>query len=290
MPEQTLTQQAPAAKPKKPAKKKPAARPAAAYAKPPYKGAPSAEALNEAFEALKTYDWGADDGKLRNDQGEMQDRQVRDLLGAIDDAVPASHGDPAARKVLETKLAAVLGTSASRAAKDYVCRKLLIIGTAASVPALAAMLPNKDLSHMARYALERIPAPEAAEALREALVKTSGEEKAGIAGSLGVRRDTESVSDLAALASDSDELVALAAATALGDIGTAESAKALQDASPSTESVKFRIADARLTAAEKLLAAGDRAAAKKVYTSLVTSPVKSVKLAATRGLLMASGS
>jgi len=44
-----------------------------------------------------------------------------------------------------------------------------------------------------------------------------------------------------------------------------------------------------LTAAEKLLASGDRDTAKKVYTSLVASPIKNVKLAATRGLLMASG-
>ena len=276
MPNETLTQTTPAPAAKKPAKKKAAKRPAVYETQ--YKGAPDAADLQKAFDNLKTFGWGEDIPKFHA------------LLGAIEDAVPASHGDAAARKDLETKLAAVLGTGASRAAKDYVCRKLTIIGTAASVPALAALLPNKDLSHMGRYALERIPASEAAEALREALVKTSGAEKAGIAGSLGVRRDAESVSDLAALLADNDELVALAAATALGDIGTVESAKALQDASASAEPVKLRIADARLTAAEKLLAAGDRAAAKKVYTSLIASPVKSVKLAATRGLLMASGS
>ena len=96
------------------------------------------------------------------------------MLGPIEDAVPATHGDAAARKELETRLAAVLPTEASRAAKDYVGRKLAIIGTAESVPALATLLPDKDLSHMARYALERIPAPEAAKALRDALAKTSG--------------------------------------------------------------------------------------------------------------------
>ena len=71
----------------------------------------------------------------------------------------ATHGDAAARKELETRLAAVLDSGGSRAAKDYVCRKLMMIGTAESVPALAALLPDKDLSHMARYALERIPGP-----------------------------------------------------------------------------------------------------------------------------------
>ena len=153
-------------------------------------------AIDKAFEALKTFNWGVDHSKYR------------ELLGPIDDAVPATHGDAAARKELETKLAAVLSSGASRAAKDFVGRKLAIIGTAESVPALAALLPDKDLSHMARYALERIPAPEAGKALRDALAKTSGAEKAGVIGSLGARRDAESVADLAALVGDSDAAIA----------------------------------------------------------------------------------
>jgi len=241
-----------------------------------YKGAPSAADLDKAVENLKTFNWGENFS------------QFRALLGAIEDAAIASHNDAAARTSLETRLAAVLGTGASRAAKDYVCRKLTVIGTAASVPALAALLPDKDLSHMARYALERIQGPEAAKALRDALAKTTGAEKAGVAGSLGDRRDADSIGSLAGLLNDSDALVALAAATALGDIGTVESAKALQDASPDAEPIKLRVADARLTAAEKLLAAGDRDGAKAVYNSLLTNPNKNVKLAATRGLLLAS--
>jgi HEAT repeat protein len=190
---------------------------------------------------------------------------------------------------LETKLAAVLPTAAPRAAKDFVGRKLAIIGTAESVPALAALLPDKDLSHMARYALERIPVPEAGKALRDALAKTSGTEKAGVAGSLGARRDVESIADLCALVGDSDASIALAAATALGDIGTVESAKALQEAKPAADAVKLRVADAQLTAGERLLAAGDKAGALAVYKSLVSSKAKNVRLAATRGLLLASG-
>ena len=234
-------------------------------------------AIDKAFEALKTFDWGVD----RN--------EFHKLFDPIEDAVPATHGDVAARKELETRLAAVLPSGASRAAKDYVGRKLAIIGTAESVPALAALLPDKDLSHMARYALERIPAAEAAKALRDALAKTDGAEKAGVIGSLGTRRDAESIADLAALVGDSDARIALAAATALGDIGTVESAKALQDAKPASTLVKARVADARLTAGERLLAAGDKAGALAVYKSLITSKAKNVRLAATRGLLLASG-
>lgn len=234
-------------------------------------------AIDTAFENLKTFDWGVDY------------RKYRALLGPIEDAVPATHGDAAARKELETRLAAALPTSVSRAAKDFICRKLAIVGAAESVPALAALLPDKDLSNGARYALERIPAPEAAKALRDALAKTSGAEKAGVIGSLGARRDAPSVAEIAPLVGDSDAAIALAAATALGDIGTVEAANALKNAKPATDPVKLRVADAQLSAGERLLAAGDKAGALAVYKALVASPDKNVKLAATRGLLLASG-
>jgi hypothetical protein len=235
-------------------------------------------AIDKALEALKTFGWGEDH------------RKFLELLGPIEDAVPATYGDAAARKELETRLATLLSTEAPRAAKDYIGRKLAIIGTAESVPALAALLPEKELSHMARYALERIPAAEAAKALRDAIGKTNSAEKAGVLGSLGVRRDAESIADLALLVSDSDSQVALAAATALGDIGTVAAAEALQSAKPASAAVKLRVADARLAVGECLLAAGDRAGATAVYESLIASkPTKNVLLAATRGRLLAKG-
>ncbi len=115
----------------------------------------SDQPIDKAFEALKTFDWGTDYRKNERNQ----EKKYQDALGAIDAAVLATHGDAAGRKGLEARLAAVLPTGVSRAAKDFICRKLTIVGTAESVPALAALLPDKDLSHMARYALERIPAP-----------------------------------------------------------------------------------------------------------------------------------
>ncbi len=85
--------------------------------------------LTQAFEALKTYDWGSD----------------RKTLGPIDDAVTATRGDATVRKDLETRLAAVLGSGVSRAAKDFACRTLTVIGRAASVPALSALLGDAEL-------------------------------------------------------------------------------------------------------------------------------------------------
>jgi HEAT repeat protein len=232
-------------------------------------------AVDKAFEAVKTYDWGKD----------------RNALKPIDDAVVATYGDAAARKELEIRLAAVLKTDAPRAAKDFVCRKLTIIGTAESVPTLAALLPDKDLSHMARYALERIPAPEAAAAMRDALPKVSGPLKAGVLGSLGVRRDAAAVEAAAASLADADKAVACAAACALGNIGTPEAAKALTGfAKNAPEGVKLAVADGCLACAERLLAAGKKADAIAIYKSLSgEGQPKHVVLAAKRGLLAAAG-
>ncbi len=225
------------------------------------------EQLDKAFDALKTYDWGVDPNVLK----------------PIDEAINASHGNAAARKELEGRLIAVLKTEASRAAKDAVCRALKNIGTAAAVPALAALLADEKLSHMARYALERIPEPEAGQALREALPKAAAKLKIGIISSLGVRGEATALAPLQALLSDSDAAVASAAAHALGTIGSLEAAKALVAAKPSA-GTKAALADASLECADSLSASGKKPAAKVVYEKLLaSSPSKPVLAAATRG-------
>ena len=232
-------------------------------------------AVDTAFEALKTYDWGAE----------------RNTLDPIDAAVVATQGDAAARKELETRLLDVLKGGISRSAQDYVLRTLKTIGTAESVPALAAMLSDEDLSHMARYALERIPAAEAAAAMRDALPKLSGALKVGVIGSLGVRRDAASVAALAGSLGDADKSIASAAAHALGTIGTPEAGKALGACLKNVpEGMMPAIADACLLCADALLADNKNAEAKLLCASLNTEEQpKHVRLAATRGMLAAVG-
>jgi HEAT repeat protein len=231
--------------------------------------------LDQAFETLATYDWGAD----------------RKLLKPIDDAVATTHGDDTGRKELENRLAAALQATASRAAKDFVCRKLMVIGTAASVPALAELLPDDELSHMARYALERIDASEAAAAMRDALPGLDSKLQVGVIGSLGVRRDAASVPLLAPLVSESDPAVAGAAAAALGDIRTTDAAHALEAATPTDANVKRAAADASLACAEGLLTSGKKDAAKSIYMRFASGDQpKHVRLAATRGMLACAGS
>jgi HEAT repeat protein len=230
--------------------------------------------LDQAFEALKTYDWGADPK----------------LLNPIDEAVVATRDDAAARQELEARLVAVLKTEVSRDAKDYVCRKLRVIGTAAAVPALAELLSHQELSHMARFALERIPAAEAAQALRDALPNIDNALKVGVMGSLGARQDVASVPALVALLSDADATVARSAALALGAIRVPEAASALREAKPQSDALRIALTDACLACAEGLLAAGKKAEAMTLYKGFVgEDQPKHVRLAATRGMLACAG-
>ena len=48
-----------------------------------------------------------------------------------DEAVVAKQGDTGRRAELESRLAMVLGTNVSRDAKDFVCRTLMVAGSAA---------------------------------------------------------------------------------------------------------------------------------------------------------------
>ena len=230
--------------------------------------------LDESFKALAAFDWGADAAVLK----------------PIDDAVIASHGVAAARTDVEKRLSAVLGTAASRAAKEYACRKLSLIGSAASVPALAALLADKDNSHMARFALERMAAPEAAAALRSALATVQGDLKIGVVGSLAKRRDSSSVAAIAALLA-ADPKTAAAAAEALGTIASPEALAALEKADPvAAGPLGVAVADARRACAEKLLAQSKRPEALAVYKGLAAAAAgkpaaRALELAATRGIL-----
>ena len=231
-------------------------------------------AVDKGFETLKTYKWGDD----------------RAALDAVDKAVAASNTDAAAQKALQTKLLAVVGSDASSAAKDYACRKLSLIGNAEAAAPLAALLPDKDLSHIARYALERMPCPEAVAALRGALPKTEKLAKVGVINSLGVRRDTKSVAALTALLADKDQQVVAAAAGALGSIGNAEAAKALGEfGKKAPKELKLAAADACLTCAERMLSDGKKLEAMAIYKSLAgADQPKHVKMAATLGLMAAA--
>lgn len=230
--------------------------------------------LDQAFDELKKYDWGVDPKVLK----------------PLDEAVVAAHGKTDELAKLEERFAAVLSTDAPRSAKDYACRKLMLIGTAACVPALSALLADKDLSHMARYALERIPAAEAGAALRDALAKVNGELKIGVLTSLGARGQRENVGAIAQELGASDPAISRAAALALGAIPGGTSAAALDKSKVAEGEPTVAATDAKLACAEGLLATGKKSEALAVYKSLAgEGQPKHVRLAATRGMLACAG-
>jgi HEAT repeat protein len=227
-----------------------------------------------AFNTLKTYDWGVD----------------RAALSPIDEAIVATQNDPAARKALEKRLADTLSGGISRSAQDYVCRRLRVIGTAQCVPALVALLPVEETSHIARYALERISDEKAAQALRTALPKVGPKLKPGVIGSLGSRRDANSIEAIAKFLGDSDAAIALAAAHSLAVIGTPAAAKELSKfAKKAPAGMKMPMADARLICAEQLLADGKKAEALALYKDLQSEDQPAnVKVAVMKGLTTAA--
>ena len=226
--------------------------------------------LDTAFEALKKFDWGTDLA----------------VLNPIEDAITSANGKAGASQDVEIRLIAALKGELSLDAQEYVCRKLAVIGTAAAVPSLAALLVNKDISHMSRFALERIPGPEAGTALLDALPKVGGNVKIGVISSLGARRDSAAVAELGGSLKDGDPAIARSAALALGAIGTAESAAVLQSALHSSDVNPLSVTDALLNCAESLLAGNNRADASAIYKVFAQeSQPRLVRLAATRGLL-----
>jgi len=231
-------------------------------------------AVEKAFEALKTYDWGADP----------------EILKAIDQAIIGTHGDAAARKELEKRLVDALTGGISRSALDYVCRRLRVVGTKQSVEALAALLPAEETSHIARYALERIPDEKAVEVMRDSLPKVSDKLKPGIIGSLGKRCDERSIQAISKLLGDSDIQVARAAAESLAMIGSPAAAKELiKFAKKASAAMKLPIADACLVCAAQFLANGEKSEAVAIYNELKGDDMPShVKAASMKGILTAA--
>ncbi len=169
----------------------------------------------------------------------------------------------------EQDLIAILRSTAGAPQKWAACQKLKTLGTAQSVPALAALLGDERLSQAARHALETMPVPEAGPALRDALARTSGLIKAGIIDSVGWRAEPESAPLLAPLLSDSDAAIASAAASSLSRIGgQAAVAALLASCDQAASKVQPAVQEALLKCAERLSANGDSTSAVAIYRRL----------------------
>jgi len=165
----------------------------------------------------------------------------------------------------EDKLLVLLNTqNATREAKEFACRMLRLVGSGKCVPVLAGFLADEKMAHMSRYALQGLPFPSVDEALRDALGKTTGMQKAGVISSLGVRKDAKSVPLLKPLMTDADLAVARESVSALGRIASPDALEALTQAKVA-DGLKAAVLESRLMCADALLAMGKVDQAAAVY-------------------------
>jgi len=188
-------------------------------------------------------------------------------------------------KAIEAELLKALNSpKATFECKQFVCRMLRRIGTEASVPSLAKLLTDAKLSNMARFALQGMAGASVDAVLRDALAKTTGPIRVGIIGTIAARGDAKAVAPLSKLLGDKDAETARAAIAALGKIGGADAAKAL-DSAKIDKSLQAVADDAALSCAETLLEGGDAKAAAAIYKKLFEADKSTaVRIAALGGI------
>ncbi len=204
-------------------------------------------------------------------------------------AVAAAADNQGTTREKEQALIRVLQSDAPPAQKAITCKQLAIYGAKDAVPALAALLPDKDLASWARIALEAIPDPAAGNALREAMGKLQGRLLIGAINSIAVRRDPKAVKGLVEKLRDPDAGVASAAAVALGRIGGAAAAGALERSlAGAPAAARSAIAQGCILCAERYLAEGKSAEAVRLYDLVRKADVPKQRiLEAVRGAILA---
>ena len=196
----------------------------------------------------------------------------RESLTGLSDILRTSVNDQAQMAEYEKAMLKVLtAKETSFASKQYLCKELSIMGTDASVRTLAKMLRKKETSDIARYALERIPGETVDAELVKALKKSKGTSKIGVMNTIGNRGIVSAASGLKKALGDKNPAVAGAAASALGRIGTHETATILGDALASAQgSLREDIVDAYLDNAVAFIKADEKNNAQSIYQLLFT--------------------
>jgi hypothetical protein len=193
---------------------------------------------------------------------------IRPLISVLSVVSLASRGTSA--ESAEAAALAVLASAAGLHEKARACQELAVVGGAAAVPALAALLDQEHLADYARSGLETIRDPAAGEALRKALRVLEGRLLVGVVNSLGVRREIAAVPDLQKLALDPKRGVAPEALASLGMIGTGEAAKTLQKVvTDGPADLRIAAAHASLVAAERLAKDGNVVTARGLLERVV---------------------
>ena len=118
---------------------------------------------------------------------------------------------------METLLVGLLESDATPEAREWACRELRWIGTAASVPPLFRLLGDSRLGDAVLFALSAIPGPAASDALSAALDASSGRLRIGLIQALAMRGIRHPA--FARLVAEADRETAATATWALGRTG-----------------------------------------------------------------------
>ncbi|MEW6074062.1 MAG: ThuA domain-containing protein [Planctomycetota bacterium] len=210
-------------------------------------------------------------------------------LAAIENEVRRALDDPAQRgEAVERLLRLLRDEHSTPAGRAFACRQLSVLGGEECVPDLAPLLRDPHLSHLARFALQRISAPAAGAALRDALLDVEGDLLLGVLDSLGARRDGPAAAIVGAKLPEMTGDARAAAIEMLGRSGTVEAAQALEvafSASPPETEERGRLSDAILQCARLLGAEGEPMRACALYDLIRASePPRHVRLAALGGM------
>ena len=114
---------------------------------------------------------------------------TRKAVAVLDNYINQTYGDAPARKQIVGRLLGMLeNPEASPGCKNLASKKLMSLAGPESVPALAGLIgDDENLALLGRYALEQMPQPEAAAALRDALGRTKGRVLIGVINSWAAR-------------------------------------------------------------------------------------------------------
>jgi HEAT repeat protein len=199
--------------------------------------------------------------------GEGNDVKPHYALHCLANHVLKIKNEDARREFAET-LASQLGGSRPKPVQAYLCQELQWAGRKESAPALGKLLTDEELSAPAAMALAAIR-DGAAEQFRAALPNAQGKCRLNVIQGIGAVGDTQSIAAMRQALSDPDREVRLAAGWGLARMGDAGSVELLIKAAgvePGWE--RIQATKHCLVLAEKLQAAGEKAAAARIYTHL----------------------
>jgi HEAT repeat protein len=224
-------------------------------------GAPTKAQIREAVGELAAFDYG----------------KSSNILSTVDGYINAARGNEELRSAIEQELIRIVASDAKFAAKQAACRRLLIVGSDASVGALSAMLGSKDhkVVEAACYALSGRATPKTKAALRKALDPAGTDPgQAAIITLLGNMRDSESLRALVRSAGSKHPVVSAAAISALGRIASTDAVASLRKLlAGGNQAKRHAAAAALLQAAQRLVGQRKTTDAAAIYKQLAAARV-----------------